>query len=59
MRQVYEDRAANPGEAAKVNDLENELQKTKNYYIKRIRELEDKYKFRARQGNDVAEKQKP
>lgn len=59
MRQVYEDRAANPAEAAKVNELEMELQKTKNYYIKRIRELEDKYKFRNKLGSqDVPEKQK-
>ena len=54
MRQVYENRAANPHEAKKVNELEDELQKTKTYYHKRIRELEDKYKFNA--GND---KKKP
>ena len=46
MRQVYEDRSANPAEAAKVSDLEKELQRTKEYYHKRIREIEDKYKFR-------------
>lgn len=46
MKQVYEDRAANPAEAAKVADLEKELQRTKDYYHKRIREIEDKYKFR-------------
>lgn len=46
MRQVYEDRSANPAEAAKVADLEKELQRTKDYYHKRIREIEDKYKFR-------------
>lgn len=46
MKQVYEDRSANPAEAAKVNDLEKELQRTKDYYHKRIRELEDKYKFK-------------
>jgi hypothetical protein len=50
MRQVYEDRAANPAEAAKVNELEKELQRTKDYYHKRIRELEDKYKFRVNIG---------
>lgn len=27
-------------------ELEEELQRTKNYYNKRIREIEDKYKFR-------------
>jgi hypothetical protein len=46
MKQVYEDRSANPAEAAKVNELEKELQRTKDYYHKRIRELEDKYKFK-------------
>jgi len=45
MRQVYEQRAANPHEAKKVNELEDELQKTKQYYIKRIKELEDRYRF--------------
>ena len=30
-----------------MNELEDELQKTKTYYHKRIRELEDKYKFHA------------
>ena len=30
-----------------MNELEDELQKTKTYYHKRIRELEDKYKFNA------------
>jgi len=46
MREVYEDRAANPSEAKKANELEKELQRTKEYYHKRIRELEDKYKFK-------------
>mmetsp|Transcript_28695 Transcript_28695/g.38259 ORF Transcript_28695/g.38259 Transcript_28695/m.38259 type:complete len:139 (-) Transcript_28695:1297-1713(-) len=45
MRQVYESRAANPHEAKKVNELEDELQKTKTYYHKRIKELEDKYRY--------------
>jgi len=45
MRQVYEQRAANPHEAKKVNELEEELQKTKAYYHKRIRELEEKYRY--------------
>ena len=60
MRQIYEERAAYPAEAAKVNALETELQKTKNYYIKRIRELEDKYKFGGNAGSqDAPEKAKP
>ena len=45
MRQVYEQRAANPHEAKKVNELEDELQKTKVYYHNRIKELEDKYRY--------------
>lgn len=45
MRQIYESRAANPHEAKKVNELEDELQKTKTYYHKRIKELEDKYRY--------------
>ena len=45
MRQVYEQRAANPHEAKKVNELEDELQKTKAYYHNRIKELEDKYRY--------------
>ena len=45
MRQVYEQRAANPHEAKKVNELEDELQKTKAYYHNRIKELEEKYRY--------------
>ena len=45
MRQVYESRAANPTEAKKVNELEDEIVKTKEYYHKRIRELEEKYRY--------------
>ena len=43
---MYEKRSSNPNEARKVNELEEELQKVKLYYQQRIRELEDKYKFR-------------
>lgn len=45
MRQVYESRSANPHEAKKVNELEEELQKAKAYHHKRVRELEEKYRF--------------
>lgn len=45
MRQIYEQRSANPTEAKKVNELEDELKKTKVYYQKRIKELEDKYRY--------------
>ena len=42
---MYEERAANGGNSKYVKELESELEKTKNYYNKRIREIEDKYKF--------------
>ena len=45
MRKVYESRAANPHEAKKVNELEDELKNTKNYYHKRIKELEERYRY--------------
>ena len=50
MRLQYEERMANPAEQRKVHELEQEVQKTKTYYQKRIRELEDKYKFRVNIG---------
>ena len=43
---MYESRQGKTPEAKRVQELEEELQKTKNYYNKRIREIEDKYKFR-------------
>lgn len=45
MKAIYEERAANSGNMKMVRDLEDELEKTKSYYNKRIREIEDKYKF--------------
>ena len=42
---MYESRAANPHEAKKVNELEEELQKAKAYHHKRVRELEEKYRY--------------
>lgn len=65
MRQIYEERAANPLEAKRVNELEQEIAKTKTYYQKRIRELENKYKFNVNLGkieeglSDVLVDQKP
>lgn len=46
MKGIYEERSKNPAEAIKVNELEDELSKTKAYYNKRIREIEDKYRYR-------------
>ena len=46
MRETYERRSKNPGEMKAVTELEEKLTSTKAYYQKRIRELEDKYKFR-------------
>ena len=44
QRQNYENRAANPHEAKKVNELEDDLRKAKADYHKRVRQLEEKYK---------------
>lgn len=41
----YESKAGKTPEAKQVKQLEEELQKTKDYYNKRIREIEDKYKY--------------
>ena len=46
MKGIYEERSKNPAEAVKVNELEDELSKTKAYYNKRIREIEEKYRYR-------------
>lgn len=43
----YEARAGNSGDSKLVKELEAELEKTKSYYNKRIREIEDKYKYGA------------
>ena len=45
IKQIYEERAGNSGDSRLIKDLEDELQKTKSYYNKRIREIEDKYKY--------------
>ena len=50
MRQIYEQRATNPAEAKRATALEQEIVSTKTYYQKRIRELEDKYKFKVNMG---------
>lgn len=52
MRLIYEQRSANPAEAKKVTELEQEVLRTKQYYQKRIRELEDKYKFKVSLGTE-------
>lgn len=46
VKEMYEKRQGQSPEAKRVQELEEELQRTKNYYNKRIREIEDKYKFR-------------
>ena len=45
MRQVYEQRSANPTETRKVNELEDMMAKQKEYYLKRIKEVENKYRY--------------
>jgi hypothetical protein len=46
MKQTYKDRATDPDLAAKYTELEKELQRTKDYYSKRQRELEGKSKIK-------------
>ena len=41
----YEARAGNSGDSKLVKSLEDDLAKTKNYYNKRIREIEEKHKY--------------
>lgn len=45
MKQIYDQRAGQSEDAKQVAVLEEELKKTKTYYNKRIREIEDKYKY--------------
>jgi hypothetical protein len=45
VKQNYDNKASKTPEAKRVKQLEEELQKTKDYYNKRIREIEDKYKY--------------
>ena len=45
VKQNYESKSLKTPEAKQVKQLEEELQKTKDYYNKRIREIEDKYKY--------------
>jgi hypothetical protein len=42
---MYEERSKDPNAQKMITQLEQELQKTKSYYNKRIREIEDKYKY--------------
>jgi hypothetical protein len=46
MKQTYKERAGDPDLAAKYSELEKELQRTKDYYSKRQRELEGKSKIK-------------
>ena len=45
MKNVYESRAAKSSEGKRIKELENENEKIKNYYTKRIREIEEKNKY--------------
>lgn len=45
MRQLYEERSGNSGDSKRIKELETELEKTKSYYNKRIREIEEKHKY--------------
>jgi hypothetical protein len=44
MRLLYEERTANPKEAKQVHELEQEISRLKSYYVKRVKEVEDKYR---------------
>lgn len=46
MRPIYEAKSKDPELAKRVNQLEQEVINTKNYYQKRIRELEEKRGFK-------------
>jgi chromosome segregation ATPase len=45
VRDQYEAKQGKGPDAKRVTELEGELEQTKLYYQKRIRELEDKYKY--------------
>ena len=45
MKNAYEARGAQTSEGRRVKELESENEKIKAHYTKRIREIEDKYKF--------------
>ena len=45
QRQKYEQRSSNPAEAKRVNELEDELIKQKQYFTKRIKDIEEKYRY--------------
>jgi predicted nucleic acid-binding Zn-ribbon protein len=46
VRDQYEAKQGGKGpDAKRVAELEDELEQTKQYYMKRIREIEDKHKY--------------
>ena len=45
IKAQYDQRAGQSAESKLVKQLEKDLEDTKNYYNKRIREIEDKYKY--------------
>ncbi len=46
IKDVYEGKKTQGPEAKKIAELEKEIETTKAYYNKRIKEIEDKYKYR-------------
>jgi len=46
VKDVYEGKKTQGPEAKKIAELEKEIETTKTYYNKRIKEIEDKYKYR-------------
>lgn len=55
IKAQYEGKSGLTQDAKRVRDLEDELQKTKTYYNKRIREIEEKYKYGKVPKNPLAE----
>ena len=58
MKNVYESRAAKSSEGKRIKELENENEKIKNYYTKRIREIEEKNKYGSKRPPSASNKTK-
>lgn len=56
VREQYEAKQGKGPDAKRVAELEGELEQTKLYYQKRIRELEDKYRLAPPAGKDKKDK---
>lgn len=59
IKEGYEQRAGNSGDSKLVKQLEKDLQDTKNYYNKRIREIEEKAKYGKLKNGKVTDRDEP